>query len=805
MPVNVPIAENWARTDWSLWTTGNPTTVAATMGDNPSTQYDFGLRTQTHIDIADFDVDETWTYTGSVSTVTTGRPSALNHQLAITVTSTAADSVTLDRTFAAPLDLSSITNGYLYLTFPDTDPSDLVLSSCSIELIDGANTVTLPFSTSLNTPTQSNPYLKFNQSSFASITQITGLVITLDITAAATIYLAGLRLAGPQWIVSDMDFDNANETLGMPMYLSPSDAASGNQVLPALWRSAATTGNDDPCPINTDIGVIFNTGSQAYLNSITVLLRGNSQTPVLESALEGVTQGSLNGLPEPGWIDSPTDNNFNIDFTLQWGLSGSATGYVLSIGSTVNSATSYSYSSEASPSILVPQLTSKTDYLLYVSLKDDVAQALIYPIDAATGMLDVPIFDTSPIKDTGLFVRQSGHIGFNANLLDGDAYVKSIHPYHTTFAEFQSVGFNSISPVWGAQLSSLFTPPTQLFTPPWTGLSAGSSAPVISNDFTRTQGSISSTRVDFLQGSVTTTLPGIISPVLSPPGDTVSGITDFTHTSLSFDIWALDAPFNNFTYSGPFILLLINEQGYGLQLPLPRIVPNQWQSVNVSLAGLSSVLTSSQNTILTSGDRFFYRAPAGKYQLALLYSGQVPTTIWLENVSVLFDAIEWQGRAYSGSVFDESHIPWTPFGNTINNPTSGIRFIAPGTSLQVKATALQQAGSIFNGYILEPVYGQLGNFVWDPAPIPTPLTTSGWQINSSNTGKTFTFSATGIQSAYGPITSLQWSFGDGSWASGTTVTHTYQDITPSIGTYTVTLVASDTLNNYGTINLVVDA
>jgi hypothetical protein len=578
------------------------------------------------------------------------------------------------------------------------------------------------------------------------------------------------------------------------------------------WISADSPGVDDPQPINSTIGIKFNSGAQINRNNITLYLRGNENVPVTEATLNNQLVGTLDGyalasndtLP-PSLQGTPAPNAFNIQVNLQWGDFDGIIGYQISLSNSTSPIV-YQYNTLVSGDILhTSELNPNTNYLLYAILDDETIEVSIYPFNNQ-GYLDAPVFTSAPIKDTSVFCRIPGHVGINVNTLDTGAAVYSLRPYHTMFAEFESNTFNSHTPVIGAQLYAQNTPPTQLFYPPFmTVTSSDGITPTVTLDSGRTTTGQSS-RIVFGQSAATETFQGLTTQPLTPIGDDISGITDYNAISASFDIWIESSAIANTL--NPFIGLLINEQGYGIPLQLPSIVPNKWNhgviSVLVNPNVTPFVLTENINTILSTPVPINRLIPSGLYKFAVLYVGGGATTAWIDNLQITSEAVSWSGRVTDNNPYIKDLAPWVPFSSTVNANNSGIRFDQPGYALQVRAQALQQDAEIYNGYTVVPNYAQLGRIVADTTD-PIVIPSSDITVTATSLGgDTFMFTAD-ITSDTGTIYNIEWSFGDGGyafdqWIQGepnTTRIYTYTQGATDIGQYYATAAVVDNFNNRG--------
>jgi PKD domain len=337
---------------------------------------------------------------------------------------------------------------------------------------------------------------------------------------------------------------------------------------------------------------------------------------------------------------------------------------------------------------------------------------------------------------------------------------------------------------------------------------------------------------------------GLLSNVLTPVYDPLSGIVDFGHCEIHLSVWFPSAAQNA---GSTLTMYLISQDGDIVPLSVPAFMPDHWHEL---------VIYPPANI------------QSGRYQLGVVYVGNVAATFWIDAVEVFERAITWSARATP----DDN---WTDFRDVINSDTSGISFTSPGTSLQLRAQAHQQAGTIFSAPNLVPVYAELGRAVFpeDLVPNPYPVTTgalftqagttvhpatlsfsavtsyavltsaltagaassaltasvgtaipanSSLSVSAPDMGSQTYFSAPGailgassitvtsevaskswpigsIVNLFAPpadIISYQWSFGDGGAASGPTSSHIF----PFAGSYNVSLTMIDTYGGRNTAN-----
>lgn len=714
---------------------------------------------------------------------------ALNHWPALETQVPATTSVTLT-SIDDPIDLTQIGgNPNVALTLPGL-PSGLSLANTTLSLSsDGGMTwTTAAFSASSHTIGTGNTYAMWPLSTFAGgsldLTKVNGVRLVLDNTSgsAINVTLMALRVLDPNWVAKDVDTDNKNGALRqcIPLDGNPAELpVPNNQVLPALWHAASPGGVDDPRPINGDWAAVFYTGNQSGFNSLTFNLRGVNGTDETGLDLTGQIQAQLNG-PQPGLatsvligrtvgdldtkqvgaLESQSMENMDavgatvdqswLQFQVAW---GSVPG--ISITRSTAPLTDYQWTGGAL------QFTDGTEsfqdgtfYLAVVSLTDTTCQLRVYTLNQTTFAINSVLFDTGVIQDSYRLIRRQGRVGWKATFQDGDSYIRSVRPESLMFAEYRSAALHSNTPVAGVRIYSNTCPADQLWSS-WSATEVNGSTPTLTPDTARTI-SGQSTRVDVVNPQAG---QGLISNVLTPLDDPISGVTNWKYAEVDFQLWFPSSALNA---GAALSLYLLSSDGNVVPLSVPRIDPDQWQEIKAfAPAGLQS----------------------GRYQLGIGYSGPV-ATFWVDSVNVTQRCCIWSARATPSS-------PWVDLGNLIDSDTAGAIFTTRGPALQVRAQALRQDAVVMGSPKVVPIYAPLGRLVWPEDAVvdtvslsaPTPIGTSA----SPTHGSPVTFTSGVSPTPAGTLVNWLWSFGDGTSANGPTVFHTYA----VAGTYAVTLTVED--------------
>lgn len=649
---DVPITETWYRADWSYFDTYQGITDGSGLGRNGNSSYPFGLNTQQHIDLRAFKA-EGWTGPG----ITTGPVSTLNNwpgaTIALPVGTSTYQSVT------DPIDLTVLGDGSLTVALPNFPLGSITLNESYLDLSsDGFSQAicSLSWANSTPSPSSGNTSLTWAYSALQGIdlTQVNGVRLRITATAATTVYLLALRLIGSGWVQTNVDFDSYNGELRqcIPLDGDPTITVPSNQNVPILLRSSLPAGDYDPSPINGSVGVLFNTGSQQQSNAIRLYMRELTTAYLTQIDLEGDTQISLTGQPQPtsgvseymprtmGDLDQLTmsemnqNTMLNLERTqdpqyiswqaaiLNWGPSNASS--VQLTNST--GATGYTYSATAAPA-----LSANTTYLMVFSLNDINAQMIIYNVDQVSLGIQNVVFDSGVIADASMFTRRGGRVGFQATLGDGDAYLRDIRPMGMTFAQYQSEPLASITPVMGAQLYVHDSTDSELFSE-WT---AEGAADVTADTTRSTTGS--SARITI---GASTTVANNFCPNPSFEHDTVGAVPALWDTA--------DANWSS-TASGAALTVVNSTAEWGIQ--------------------------SCQ--ITTSGD-----AQGPVINLGVLKAGDYRATIWLkgnaggEVVSLAAGTNASPGVNQSLSLTTT----WTSFSTTFTADGLSPCFLAPRTS-----------------------------------------------------------------------------------------------------------------------------
>jgi hypothetical protein len=234
-------------------------------------------------------------------------------------------------------------------------------------------------------------------------------------------------------------------------------------------------------------------------------------------------------------------------------------------------------------------------------------------------------------------------------------------------------------------------------------------------------------------------------------------VEDFDETKIEFSLYRE----HNIALS---VYLFNSETQRTTPFVLPKLTTNQWQHITLNIPSEPLL--------------------AGQYQFIIVQPEALPTTWWIDTVSVYERSINWAGRSVIDDPWKNNLAPWTPFKDFVNQDNSGILFAERGNKLQVRARALRQNIRI-SRIQFKPLYSQLGRLVWPENEIQGAHSVS---IDSVVTAQNVKLSYNIISESSGnSIILAEWNLGDETYKVGSVINHTYD----KAGTYTVSLVTTD--------------
>lgn len=630
---------------------------------------------------------------------TVGPTASLGNRNGLVLACTTGANVT--QSVSTPVDLQTnfTDSDEISLALPSFPLSSLDMTRSSMTLSDGTNTVTLEFSNSLTTPINGNSEIRWARSSVDTILNPTTVTLTFWATANCTVTVAGIRLLAQTWSPLMLDMETHYHRF-IPTVNR--DGSIPTTPYPLVWRSDTPSSQADPRPINGKMGVLFNTGSIAYTNSISLYMRGRREALQTQLDLDGIDinsdglidlgydQRKLNALshqpdfgdavyrPDPmSDLDKDTQaqleaykqvflerlpDSLNLSYiqaTLQWNSS-----------STILTLTNAEQYAQNTYTLSTTALSANSRYLMLLDLEDHSVRVTIDPVDSS-GVIhsESRVFDSTTIEDDFTFERTKGRVGWSANLQDGDAYIANFRNQGLMYGEYRSLPFKSHTPVDGARLSVADSPDIELYTgaSPYNG-------GLLTIDNNLSQSSDGSIRV-------TSGLGGIqIDPVV---------IEDFTNVQISFDLyWPKIAVQNGILPSA----VLVNAELLTVGLPLGEILTDQWQHFEFTPLSALGQLT-------------------GRYSLVIYNNMATPITFNVDNVSIKQRTIRWAARSRNQDPWNQNPIDWVDFGDLLNDEHNGIVITQRGKHVQVRGQAFSQSAYIDKVY-LRPKYAQLGRLMY---------------------------------------------------------------------------------------------
>jgi hypothetical protein len=659
---------------------------------------------------------------------------------------------------------------FISVALPSFPAASLDLTQTFLRLGDGTNTVNVPFTASV-LPITLNTELRIPLSAFAGIdlSHIIDVGFVFRSTAATTVVAMSYRAISKTWRFMSLDYDTRYQRLRRAAPRNGDLAAAPEFTQPIMWRGSSPPAEDDPKPIDGEVGVLFNTGSMTGTNQFAVYFREQTDDYLTMGDLNGEPMSGFDGQVQPDvgaarynlttqddlgrFTQEELDNRIQFDlertpdnvsalwtqFLFQW----SATRSTITISNT--EASTYTFDA--------PALTPGSNYIVVAHIEENEVRARVFAVDIQ-GNVGALIFDTTTVIDDNVFKRRKGRFGWWASLNDGDATVEAIHDRGFTYAEYRSVPMKSNTPVVGAELFVGTSPNTEHFEYFTPGIYNRNEYALVERDTAKSTSGESWRITDFgtqvSQGVQTNAFP----------------ITDFVNTEISFDLFYPSSAILAGTQIGASLIDAKNQRT--IPLLMPEIVPDQWQHIRI--------LMPQDQLILT-----------GNYRLIIYGLGVAPSIWWVDNVNIFTRTVIWEGRAVVDDAWKTNDARWTPFRNILNRENGGILFPHRGTELQVRAKGIAQT-AVINRIQFKAKYAELGNFKPGVVTVTNPSPTASF--TSTGSGVTHGIRFTNTSTDDGTTILAEWNFGDGSSGIGDVVTHTY-DIA---GTYNVTLVVTD---NYG--------
>jgi hypothetical protein len=426
---------------------------------------------------------------------------------------------------------------------------------------------------------------------------------------------------------------------------------------PILFRSDDPSGINDPTPVDAKLLVPFNTGQILQDNRISIYLREKALDTVTQLDLNGDLQDAIDALesqPNFGDAESRARVQYDIDriedtisggaseglvnqasmtqselsgtlqydleriqdtlaaawieVRLEWGPSGA----VVKLYNAETPGAYHVFNLPFGPA--VGEIRPETEFVLRADVEDNGIRIRVNELDVDHMVEEV--FDSTVIEDSSLVTRRKGRIGWYAQLMDGDAYVRSVKHSYLNFAEYRSQRFWTDSPVAGSQLFVGATQERELYrgiyTSPWGGVfeadsDRGPEAFRIINDAEAP-----------LQGIQTNTMD----------------IDDFANTTVSFDLFVSQETLNR----GSVEAFLWNG-AQPIPIPLWDVRGDTWSPVKVNLREVAKDWLP------------------GKWALAIVQSVVNYPNAWgIDKISIMSKSISWSLFRCEPRLFDKARL-----------------------------------------------------------------------------------------------------------------------------------------------------
>jgi hypothetical protein len=713
---------------------------------------------------------------------------------------------------AVDLETGFDDSSVLSVVVPDFPMGDIDLAHSYFDITEGSNTVSLRFSDSTVQSAWGNNERIWPRSELGSILRPTRIGFRFKAINPTTVRIAAIRLR-----LQDRDISNMSVNTTRQRYVPSIDRLLGDNPMPTLYRG--TGADDDPMPIDINLGIGFFTGAAIADDRIDIYLRERREDFIQMVDINATTMAAMDGKPLPdfgramyttrpqedldtyGQSDPDAGGPLSgLDDYTQWELerlpdtiSQAYTKISLTWGTLGNHLTiANSETHTGNEYAITPNLLANTYYVLKIYLRESSIRAVIHQADDYGRVITSNVVgDTDTIYDDFMLKRRKGRFGWNIDLGDGNAWVSNIATADTVFKEFLSHPLESITPVAGARLQTTATANRQFPV----GLVAHNNA-----NLTVNPGATDSVDDDSIQVNAFTPLDGAkTTPIL---------IDTFEETVATFDIYI---PAIIRAQGTTIRLGLLNAIGALIPLTMDPIeATDTWITQRIELGE-----ASAQET--------------GSYRLYWYQTGAEEIFWQLRNVSIRQRQVKWEARSMPDDPWGIQTTDWVPFKDLVNDPRSGVVFGRRGTQLQVRAQALSHTASIDKLYIL-PKYAELGGFKWagswetvnmrkasptHPTPRIVSITptagavsfiidgnTYNWPATSSSpaayyyhTDTSLTFTATTLETPGPGTVTYLWDFGDGVFATGAVVTHSYQFPNPGV----IVSVAALVRNNQGIV------
>lgn len=681
----------------------------------------FDMATDTMDDLGDLSMDdlqngpqvvipgENWSGSGGL---TVGPNSSYNYFRTVTTPlingSTPLSSVMIDN----PVNLSQFPTNYLLsIPFPTYPLSIINAANSLIRLytiplnysddphdldifVDGG--VTQSSFSSLTTPlTSGNTEFRitlnnlFNNANPAfDPSRVVVIELIINATTTGTFRMLGaIRVIPPDWQQPNIEINTIYHRLerGVPPNGDVSDTP--DFTLPILWQTSDLQGLDDPKPIDGKFYVRFNTGSRTMTNSFSLYVRERTDDFMTMLDLDSLTMEDLDGNPQPdtgapaysprdiGDLDVPlTDLDSRTMFDLEripdsdasswvsFQVTWTATQVKVKV---INTEWTANDQGDGTEFITNTPLSVSTDYLFLCSFEDTTLSFDFYEIESGTLTL---VDDYSQVvNDPFAFKRRKGRMGWTATLNNGDAFVNFIREGAMTYAEYQSLGLKSLTPIVGAQLGADTSVDQNLFESIFT---VGDSV-TVSLDNTKTFNN----NPTYYVNSLDQAYRGIQTNTFA-----ISNLEEFY---INFQIFLTQDPELHF-------YLISDPVEFSIQMSNLKLNLNTWNDVTLRIPYPDVKV-------------------AGPYSFNILQNTAQKGEYWITSPYISQPTVSWSASADIPDPWNPE-LNWLPFKQLYNSDDNGIMFLDKSRQLRVRALG-RTPDSYLKKVQIDPHYAQLGRLL----------------------------------------------------------------------------------------------
>jgi hypothetical protein len=475
------------------------------------------------------------------------------------------------------------------------------------------------------------------------ISQVNGIKIRLYTGSppppTTVITVMAIRAVRDDWVESNLDFDTRRQILCKPVTLD--GLTSFGTVLRGIELIRGDGSKNDPIPINGTYTLVFSPGGELTSDLLQTLTGILGRDELARLILAGVDLNNLVVLTthynqisliarKTDWEPEDEDDSIEdtgsgsyIKFNFFWNNQKTFY-YAERINDSEESATSTTLDFQFLDFVLNPERL----YAFSAKLVNETAELRLTHVDTFNKEV-ATVWNYTLTSDN--LNPVNGRVGFAANFLFNDAYIKDYIGAPSTFSRLRSEVLRQRTPVDGAQLTASFSDDINLYT--------------------------SVTGTDLFQDA-TKTVSGLGS------WRTAVGVTtndfiadDWEQMYLRMALWIGNVTAD----TQPDIVL--NTPGGPEHLPVPLLQSNQW------------------NYLLFDLNLFKRHLEGLPYSFSAL--PQDNDLIWVDNIIIGRRRVAWSMRATQNGIFRY-------FWDTVNDPFGALHLPGPerGVYLQFQAEAL---------------------------------------------------------------------------------------------------------------------